>query len=671
MFWAGGARRRHGVQHRESSNEGYPTGAPSYRPSFNAYMWADAHALARIADLAGDAAQAASYRKRADALKAQIQGRLWDPKREFFFPMFRDDETDKDGNVVKKNTLVHETGKFAGSPHGREVASYVPWCFNLPDSGYEAAWKFLMDPDYFYAKFGPTTTERNDPLFLLSKSCCWWSGQSWPFATTQTLKAMANLLHNYEQSHVSREDYFKLLKIYSRSQRKDEKPYIAEALHPDTGSWDGHDYYYRSEHYFHSGYVDLVITGLVGLKVEESDTLTIDPLVPSTWDYFALDQIPYRGCRLAVFWDRDGTRYGRGAGLQIWVDGQRVSSSPAVRKLEAKLPAAKEIPLDARESINYAVNNDGDYFPRFEASHIGPRSSLAFLHDGNRAWYHLRPPLRWTSAGSGQPKDSVAVNFGVPRKIDDVKLYLLDDGAGESVAAPASFELEYRASAGDDWAAVPGQVRTPKEPRGHRPNTVRFPALVARELRVVLTHKKGRASGMTELEAWGRAEGPHVKAPPPAGNLAFNPKRTEGFPKATASFSDRYGGVPENANDGKIVYRASPVNRWTSYGSPNKTSDWLQLDFGKRQTVGRVLLHIYDDRGGGQAPKSYVVQVPTENGGWTEISGQTKNPVQPKGSAVNTVNFPPVRTSKIRVVFTHNGKGNTRSGVTELEVWEK
>src|SRR5205085_4829255 len=44
-------------------------GAPGYRPSFNAYMWADAQAIAQIADLAGDKPTAAKYRAKADALK--------------------------------------------------------------------------------------------------------------------------------------------------------------------------------------------------------------------------------------------------------------------------------------------------------------------------------------------------------------------------------------------------------------------------------------------------------------------------------------------------------------------------------------------------------------------------------------------------------------------------
>src|SRR4051794_29893448 len=123
-------------------------GAPGYRPSFNAYMYADALAIARVAELAGDAKTAETFRDKAAGIKTQLQKKLWDPKREFFFPMYRSDEEDKEGNKVKANTLTYQSGKFAGNPHGREEIGFVPWQFNLPDPGYESAWKFLMDPDF-------------------------------------------------------------------------------------------------------------------------------------------------------------------------------------------------------------------------------------------------------------------------------------------------------------------------------------------------------------------------------------------------------------------------------------------------------------------------------------------------------------------------------------------
>src|SRR5438094_10165583 len=106
---------------------------------------------------------------------------------------------------------------------------------------------------------------------------------------------MANLLQNYKQEAISREDYLKLLGVYARTQRKKGAPYIAEACHPDTGSWEGHDSYNHSEHYFHSGFNDLIITGLVGLQPRPDDTIDIDPLASPSWDYLAVDDFRYRG----------------------------------------------------------------------------------------------------------------------------------------------------------------------------------------------------------------------------------------------------------------------------------------------------------------------------------------------------------------------------------------
>ncbi len=637
-------------------------GDRAFRPTFNTYMWADLNALAEIAEMAGDPDKASGYRKRAAALKTLVQEKLWDPKRQFFFPMSSREETDKEGHVVKAHTLTYESGQFAGSPHGRELHGYVPWAFNLPDPGKESAWKFLMDPYYFQAPFGPSTTERNDPMFLLQKGCCWWSGQSWPFATTQTLKAMANVLHNYPQEFISRTDYADLLHTFAISHRKDGKPYIAEALHPDTGSWQGHDMRNRSEHYFHSNFNDLVITGLAGLKADGGDTLIVDPLAPDSWDYFALDAIPYQGHEVAICWDKKGDRYGHGAGLHVLVDGVKVASSPKLGKLEVKLPAAREVPLNDETRFNYAVNNDGDYFPSYDASHTGPGSSLAMIYDGQYR-YDTPPTNRWTSVGSTEEADWVSLDLGMPRAIDTIKLFLLDDGEG--VVAPSRFELQHWD--GKAWVEVPGQNRNPKNPAGGRPNTISFPETPLQRLRVVLHRPKGATgTGITEFQAWGSGTTPYQTPPPAAGNLSTNTSGAE-FPKASASFHDRFGGVPKSAIDGKIIFRPTPVNRWTSFGSPNET-DWLEVDFGEPKTFSRVELHIFADGRGVHAPTSYKVQY-LSGDRWVDVKGLKKSPEKPKGSAKNSATFDKVTSPKIRVVFTHTGKA--RSGLTEFEVWEK
>ncbi len=640
-------------------------GGQSLRPGFNTYMWADAGALARISALAGDGESAARFANKAERIKQQLQKELWDPSRSFFFPM-SNQRHEKDGHVVEKYTLTYETGEFAGSMHGRELHGYIPWAFNLPDSGFEDAWKFLTDDQFFQAPFGPTTVERNDPLFVLKEGCCWWSGQSWPFATAQTLKGFANLLQNYEQQHVDREDYVRLLHTFAISHRKDGRPYIAEALHPFTGSWKGHDMENRSEHYFHSGFTDLVITGLAGLQPSVSDRVQIKPLIPPSWDFFALDQVPYHGHMLAVVWDRDGSRYGKGRGLMILVDGRIVARSENLRTLEARLPGGtRKIPLVEAPLVNFAVNNDGDYYPRYQVSFPGDEGATSMIHDGEYV-YDRRPLDRWSTLGSPNETDWIAVDFGTKRPVEKVELYVIDDGEGRRTRAPRAIGLEYRT--GEDWMPVPDISPSPAVPQGGRPYRLTFPSIETSGIRATLTHSPGSASALTEFMVWGQLDGDYVPPCPPMGNIAFNPDPRTAYPKVRASFHDQYGGTPDKAIDGKIIFPSNPVNRWTSYGSPNNERDWLEIDFGGPKKMGRVVLHIFDDRGGVQAPRQITLQI-WSGESWMDIGAAIADPAKPRGGMANTIRFEPVTAPKLRVVFDHIGIPNVRSGVTEIEVW--
>jgi hypothetical protein len=166
------------------------------------------------------------------------------------------------------------------------------------------------------------------------------------------------------------------------------------------------------------------------------------------------------------------------------------------------------------------------------------------------------------------------------------------------------------------------------------------------------------------LEAWGPEIVPYEPPPLPEGNLALN-RTGQGFPKASASFTSNYDRV-ERVNDGRSFFTPSPSNRWTSWSSPN-SSDWLEIDFGSERAVARVDLHIYDDAGGVQAPVKYAVEYWAE--GWQEVPSPVRSPANPAGGMINTVHFHAVKTSRLRVVFIHAGKA--RSGLTEIEIWEK
>jgi hypothetical protein len=311
-------------------------------------------------------------------------------------------------------------------------------------------------------------------------------------------------------------------------------------------------------------------------------------------------------------------------------------------------------------SRNFAVNNDGNTYPKVTASSSGDATSVAKLVDGNY-WYHIQPANRWTSDASNTDSDWVVLDFGVSRLIDTVKLYVLDDGGKQGISAPSRIDLEFWDGA--RWAAIPGQSRSPAEPTGHRANVIRFPERKITKLRAVLTHRAGARCGLTEFEAWGTGTQPITPAPSPIGNLAYNPGDRP-FPKISASFTSRFDKV-ERANDGKTNFAPNPNNRWTSYESPN-ASDWLEIDFGAPKAISRIELAIYDDGGGVQTPADYRAEV-WDNNAWVAVKSPKKSPAQPVGGQYNQIQFDRVRTSKVRVVFIH--RNAARSGVSEILVW--
>jgi hypothetical protein len=650
-------------------------GGEGYRPTLNSYLYADMMALARTAMLFGDQARASDYEVRAAALKARVQAELWDPDREFFFHQFASDE--KGG--IQAKSLTYETGPYAGDSHGRELLGYVPWQFNLPDAGYEVAWKYLMDAEYFWAEYGPTGVEQGDPQFFVSPRCCIWSGNAWPYATAQTLTAMANLLNDYEQDVVDQDDYFSLLRSYALSHRRDGRPYVGEAADPFTGSWDGHNTFYHSEHYLHSGFLDQLITGLVGLRPRADDTLQVNPLIPGEWDYFALEGVDYHGHELDIVWDRDGSRYGRGGGLMLFLDHREVGRRAELGEIRVAIPPPVIPEADPRLN-NHAVNNEGGHFPFASASSSHPLFPSFYAVDGSR-WYHPSPPNRWVAREEPGSPTWFQVDFGVDRSLSEVKLYFLDDASGPAVEAvgeegpsgfpmdeavqgppvlpPMSYDLEFWD--GEGWVEIPAQDRTPGLPLGRRANTVRFPELLTSRVRAVLRQQEGATVGLTEFEVWGPGSLPEPSEP--ISNLALNVSR-EGFPRISASFTYQ-ADSPWEAADGRLALTRYSRNRWTAFGSP-KAEDWLEVDFGEPKSVGRVELFLYGDGQGVGAPEDFWVQVRTE-GGWQTVTTTVREPEEPMAWALNRLEFEPEVTRRVRVVFRHSRP--FASGVVEVRVF--
>jgi len=284
------------------------------RPSINSYMYGNAIGLAKIAAMANDGSN--KYAAKADSIKQLVELKLWNSRDNFF--EVRKEQGDTMANV-------------------REEIGFIPWYFNLPDDHYNIAWKTIADTTAFCAPAGLTTADRSHPGFRTHGCCkCEWDGAVWPFATSQTLTAMANLLNNYKQGYVTNSNYFDLLETYTKSQYWKGLPYIGEYLDEKTGAWlKGEE---RSRYYNHSTFNDLIITGLVGLRPRADNMIEVNPLLPAgKWDWFCLDNILYHGKIITIIWDRTGTKYKRGRGLSVWSDGKKLASADKLVKLMGKI----------------------------------------------------------------------------------------------------------------------------------------------------------------------------------------------------------------------------------------------------------------------------------------------------------------------------------------------
>ena len=375
------------------------------RATINSYLYGDAVAIAAIADLAGRPEVAKTYRAKAARLRRLVLEKLWDAGAGFF--------------------KVLPRGENAQVVDVRELHGYTPWYVHLPPKGkgYEVAWKQLMDPKGFHAPYGPTTAEQRHPGFAVAYEGheCQWNGPSWPYATSVTLTALANVLNDYPQDAVTKADYFETLKTYTASHRltRDDGsvvPWIDENLNPLTGDWiartrlkawkngtwnPGKGGVERGKDYNHSTYCDLIISGLVGLRPQPDDTVVVNPLLPDgTWDWFCLDGVAYHGRSLTVLWDKTGARYGKGTGLRVLADGEEIAHSASLARVTGRLPARPPTAKPraaAKAAVNPSADTAGGWVKSPASPVLGGGLGTCFdvtlLAEGGRfrMWFSWRP----------------------------------------------------------------------------------------------------------------------------------------------------------------------------------------------------------------------------------------------------------------------------------------
>ncbi len=473
------------------------TGGFAYRPSINSYQYANALAIARLAKLAGKPEVAADYEARAARIQAAVLGQLWSPAFEHF--------TDR----YQRSTPYVKAGEFI---RGRELVGYVPWTFELPPenaSQYSRAWQHALSPGELGGPFGLRTVEPSYARYMVQYRYdaatglreCQWNGPSWPFQTSEALTGMANLLDDYPAAGVTASDYLRLLRQYTHEHYLSPgHPDLQEDYDPDSGKpIVGLP---RSHHYSHSTYVDLVISGLIGVRPRADDVLELRPLLPVGGDhpirYFALERLAYHGHLVSVIYDADGTRYGVGRGLTVFVDGKLAAGAKPLGPMKVKL-AAVPLVRAAQPRVDLAVNVGVPDGPHATASSSESEEGLEQGIDG-RMWFFPEIANGWSPAVSdASPESWYAVDFGGARNVGSVELYFLDDG--RRFKAPASYRVQVKTEAG--WKDVPVRKQTPAQAIAGGVNRVEFAGVSAMGVRVLFAQPaNGARFRLIELKAF-------------------------------------------------------------------------------------------------------------------------------------------------------------------------
>jgi hypothetical protein len=76
----------------------------------------------------------------------------------------------------------------------------------------------------------------------------------------------------------------------------------------------------------------------MGLRPRADNTIEVNPLIPENkWDWFCLDNVPYHGKLVTIVWDKDGSKYKKGKGLSVWVNGKKVASAGHLQKVTGNI----------------------------------------------------------------------------------------------------------------------------------------------------------------------------------------------------------------------------------------------------------------------------------------------------------------------------------------------
>ncbi|HLJ57828.1 MAG TPA: hypothetical protein VKT77_22515, partial [Chthonomonadaceae bacterium] len=313
---------------------------PLYRVDLTAYVFGDAQAAGRIYRELGRANDAEWVDFEAENVRAGAMSYLWNRDTHWFQSRRAEDP--------------RPAAALGPLSPTREIIGLYPFYFDLPrrNSGFEAAWAQVFDPDQFWTKWPLASVSKDCPAYSQNGwpvgpggSGCMWNGPTWPHANSIVLTAMANMLRDYGPSAVTRERLYALFHSFTMAQFKDgdmRYPWTGEYYNGDTGEWKT-----PQRDYNHSTWIDPLVRDLIGIVPRADSVLEIDPLLPDhAWSYYALDGQAYHGHDVTIAWDRGGGHVAPGVhGYAVFLDGKPIYHGDHPAHIRYDMSAQRLLPM--------------------------------------------------------------------------------------------------------------------------------------------------------------------------------------------------------------------------------------------------------------------------------------------------------------------------------------
>lgn len=292
------------------------TYTPLKRVDRSIYHYLNIKGLAAVCRILGDE-DAESYEKLAEQIAEDVNHKMWDEETHFYYDLHY--QTDEKAMV-------------------KNIVGIYPYWAEINSDGQLPGLEYLMDPDHFNTGNAFPSVSKENPVyspdggwqgnFIKGRNGCIWCGPSWPYTTAIALSALGQQSKRHEHRYDSA--FWEFFRQYTNQHFRDgdvDRPYLVEHYNPESGERLSDEVDYN-----HSYWIDLVVSFVAGVQVEE-DRIVVDPLhLGLKW--FSMKNLEIRGHMYSICYSEDKKRGEIPAGMTVYKDGKVLCHADQLEKVE-------------------------------------------------------------------------------------------------------------------------------------------------------------------------------------------------------------------------------------------------------------------------------------------------------------------------------------------------